>query len=307
MIAQKKDCEILPLLRSFYFIAVTGSVSGAAKQLDLNQPAVSHQLRNLENSLGRRLFRRTRQGMELTAEGHTLFQRAIRIFDIAREIRSLLGKDEEAASVSLSLGAINAFAVNLLPQALQRFLASHPQTKFTITSSSASELVTAIAQAKIDFAFLRARPMPEGLLFKELFKSRLMLLGHESNPLCETGTPSLAEIARMPFIRFAPESDLARLIDERFQQDGLALKHIQDHSHLDAILRYVKMGLGVSIVDSFFIPEDQGFITIPLGDYFPQQVFGLAVRTEKHLSGLAGHFMRFILAIDWETQKNLAF
>lgn len=146
----------LELYKLFYYVAVEGSVTGAAERLSVSQPAVSQGLKQLEEVLGARLFDRGAGGVRLTREGELLFGYVKRGYE---EIR--LGERKLAQMLNLDLGEIRIGASDmtlrfyLLPY-LEKFHEQYPGIKVIVSNGPTPETFAALREGKIDFGVVSA-------------------------------------------------------------------------------------------------------------------------------------------------------
>ena len=115
-------------LKAFYFAANCGSISRAAEELFISQPAVSMQIKGLEDQYGIRLFiRREKKRLELTEPGKKLYQVAEKIFPMVREAEELLLQESELVTHVLKIGSTKTLVRYFLEQYISRFLRGLPE------------------------------------------------------------------------------------------------------------------------------------------------------------------------------------
>ncbi len=127
-------------LEQFYEVAKAGSVSIGARKLRISQPAISKSLKLLEESLGAKLFERTKQGMHLTPSGQIAFDHAIRIFSEAKNLSDQIHTGKTSLSGTWSLGASDNLAIHLLPKLIARMKAEHPELKIQLFSGTSAAI-----------------------------------------------------------------------------------------------------------------------------------------------------------------------
>jgi DNA-binding transcriptional LysR family regulator len=127
-------------LEQFYEVAKAGSVSTGARKLRLSQPALSKAIRLLEDSLGAKLFERTKRGVSLTPSGRTAFEHAGRIFSETAELRERINTEKDVLSGEWSLGASDNLAIHVLPPILAGLKADHPALRIQIFSGTSHDI-----------------------------------------------------------------------------------------------------------------------------------------------------------------------
>jgi DNA-binding transcriptional LysR family regulator len=158
----------LAQLEAFASIARSGSVHGAARQLNLSQPSVSLRLRDLERALGVKLFERSGRGLQLSLDGIGRLEHANRILD---EVDHMKGQSEDGeVSGRVRLGVSESFAVTGLPALLKLIAADHPQLLIDLVIGSSPDLVHAVIEHNLDLAMVinpvedqRLRRLPLGV------------------------------------------------------------------------------------------------------------------------------------------------
>ena len=137
-------------LHSFLLVVESGSMSEAARRLDLTPAAVAQQVRALERELGAPLLARAGRTVQPTEAGHQLVQRGRNLLREVSDIKALLGSD--AAGGELLVGTINTAIHSLLPDILAHFVKTHPGVKVFLQSGTTATLHKALLQGELDAA-----------------------------------------------------------------------------------------------------------------------------------------------------------
>ncbi|NIR17080.1 MAG: LysR family transcriptional regulator, partial [Desulfobacterales bacterium] len=127
-------------LRAFYFAAREKSVTKAAEILHVTQPAVTMQIKALDQALGLKLFRKYGKQLELTEAGKVLFQYAEKIFGMVEQMEYELKGYMALSHGSLTIGTTRSFARHLMPGLLSRFQESYPGVKVILKEGSSQEI-----------------------------------------------------------------------------------------------------------------------------------------------------------------------
>jgi LysR family transcriptional regulator, salicylic acid-responsive activator of bsdBCD len=139
-------------LEYFIKIADTGSVSEAARRLNMSQPPLSYQLRRLEEELNVRLLTRTSRGVELTEAGRLLYRRASSLIEYARSTRDEVS--ESGKKRILRMGITSTTVPTILP-AITRYARSHPDVNFEVHDGASMTLLTLLLDGIIDVSVAR--------------------------------------------------------------------------------------------------------------------------------------------------------
>jgi DNA-binding transcriptional LysR family regulator len=148
-----RDLE-LPLLKTFVAIVDTGSLTAAARRVGRSQPAITHQIKRLEEALGRPVFGPNKRC--LTRDGEVLLAYARRMINLNEEMRSRFSAPDLAGHVTL--GTPDLYAKYLLPQILGRFARAHPGVELELRCMRSVHLYEALSRGEIDLAILTMQP-----------------------------------------------------------------------------------------------------------------------------------------------------
>ncbi|SCX73643.1 LysR family transcriptional regulator [Variovorax sp. EL159] len=249
-------------LHSFLLVVESGSMSEAARRLDLTPAAVAQQIRTLERELNAPLLARAGRTVQPTEAGHQLVQRARNLLREVGDIKALLGSD--AAGGELLIGTINTAIHSLLPDILARFVKTHPGAKVFLQSGTTATLYKAVQQGELDAAvclyppYVLAKTFDWSLLREEplvlLAPSRLAR--RDPHELLRTS----------PLIRYDRNLGGGKQADRYLRAAGIVPQERFELSSLLAIAMMVDRGLGVSLVPDIASPllEGQRVTKIPL-------------------------------------------
>lgn len=171
-------------LRYFLVVAEEGHFTRAAERLGMQQPPLSQQIRALEDELGFALFRRHPKGAALTVGGEAFLAEARAILKQVDTAVERAGRVSRGVEGSLSVGfTSSAAAHHLIPALMRAFRARWPDVALSFRERNAAELTEAVAQGKLDIAFLR-RPVsrPDGVRFDTLLEEEMLLVLPAGHP-----------------------------------------------------------------------------------------------------------------------------
>ncbi|AKZ60442.1 putative LysR-family transcriptional regulator [Streptomyces ambofaciens ATCC 23877] len=207
------------LLRYFAAVVEEGSLTGAAKRLFVSQPALTKQIRRLEDDLGVRLFVRSRSGMAVTEAGHELASRVPALLDGWEEAVQATGR---AARV-LRLGFLDAGAVGTVHEGIAEFRRAQPEWRVELRQFDWSDPSAGLARGEVDAAVVRL-PFPgqEGFAVRELFAEERGVLLQARHPLANSETVEFRELWDEPFVAAGAETGAWR-------EHWLAAKERDEH------------------------------------------------------------------------------
>lgn len=238
-------------LRYFVAVAEEENVSRAALKLHVSQPALSRQIRDLEDDLGFLLLERSAKSVRLTAAGRAFL----------KESRAVLQRVEEAVKTAraiatggteLHVGYAMSPTVRILPQTLRAFQAEMPGTRVKLHDLTTEEMLAGLRNGKLQIAFmvLSHDSMMRGLRFEELAHLPIRLAVAPKHPLARRKTVKLAQLASHPLIAFsrAEYPDYHELLADWFSAVKVKPRIAEEHDSVSSLIAAVEAGDGVALV-----------------------------------------------------------
>lgn len=235
-------------LVTFRMVISRGSFSGAAEALGISQPAVSLQIRQLEQVFQVRLIERTSRGIKPTPAGMTLSEHSMKIdAAVGAAVESVsLHSDEITGTVVVGTGA--TACIHLLPPLLQQLRLRHPLLKVDVRTGNTSDIVRGVEENRIDIGLVTLPAAGKCLSVSPLGTDEFVVI-MEKDLSRRTAKPlSPDDLLPLPLIIFEPGSGTRSLIDEWFRDAGYAARPVMELGSIEAIKRMVRAGLGYSIV-----------------------------------------------------------
>lgn len=236
---------LIRTLRSFLALHRYGTIVAAAEKVHLSQPAVSVQLKNMEDELGIALFVRTKRSLEFTSEGLQLVPLAEKMVSLYEEMKALKGGCPIGGV--LSLGVINSALSGVLPRLLRQMTQENPSLEIKIIAGISGDLVAQVDRGTLDMAIVTQPPkqFPTNLKVHHLYSEPFALITPIETPYSDIVR---ALSSSTPYIAFDRSTWAGQLIDEFLMRRGVTTKPSMELNSLDAIAALVKQGLGTSIV-----------------------------------------------------------
>lgn len=242
-------------LVTFRMVISRGSFSGAAEALGISQPAVSLQIRQLEQVFQVRLIERTSRGIKPTPAGMTLSEHSMKIdAAVGAAVESVsLHSDEITGTVVVGTGA--TACIHLLPPLLQQLRLSHPLLKVDVRTGNTSDIVRGVEENRIDIGLVTLPAAGKCLSVSPLGTDEFVVI-MEKDLSRRTAKPlSPDDLLPLPLIIFEPGSGTRSLIDEWFRHAGYAARPVMELGSIEAIKRMVRAGLGYSIVPRMAVED----------------------------------------------------
>jgi DNA-binding transcriptional LysR family regulator len=229
-------------LRIFKTVADEGGIIRAARKLHRVQSSVSTRVRQLESSLGTELFHREGQRLTLSSSGDLLLGYADKLLRLAEEARSAVSGSPPAGV--LKLGALESTAASRLPQILATYHRAHPNVSIELTTGTNDALTAAVAERKLDAAFVAEKPSNRDLSSMALFAERLVIISSRGHrPI---GRPQ--DIEGESVIAFPDGCAYRRVLQRWLGASRLSTVRLLELSSYHAILACVASGAGVALV-----------------------------------------------------------
>jgi LysR family transcriptional regulator, cyn operon transcriptional activator len=240
-------------LRYFVEIAKEQNLSRAAIKLHVSQPALSIQIKQLEESLGVPIFDRTGKGVRLTEAGSLLLHHAQRILLQVEEAERCLSELNDLQRGHLSIGVIQSVNACIMPEAISRFRLRYPGIFLQISELPGPEIERQVESAKLalGISFL---PQRAGSFDTErLFADELVLLVNKSHRLRNKKFISIEMLRGEPLISFPKDYATRTLLDKMFEQKGERPNVILETNTIQAILMAAKKTGTATIIPSLVL------------------------------------------------------
>jgi DNA-binding transcriptional LysR family regulator len=235
-------------LRALAAAVETGSFGRAAARLNLSQPALTVQIRGLEEALGVTLFDRSARGVRPTAAGQGLAQSFARV--LAELDHVVAGAREQAArrSGSVHLAVLPSVAATLLPDALARLRRDHPGIRVLVHDAVARRVGERVKDGAAELGIGTLSGPDASLHATPLFEDDLVAVLPPGHPLARRAVLTPALLATVPLVLTDPDSSLRALAERAFAQAGLVLRPAYEATYMSTAVAMVRAGLGIGVL-----------------------------------------------------------
>lgn len=238
-------------LHVFFSVARLLSFTKAAESLHMTQPAVTFQVRQLEEHFNTRLFDRTHNRISLTEAGQKVYEYAERIFQLYNELENSVRELTGEISGILILGASTTIAEYMLPSLLGDFKAKYPDVNIRLKVSNTDGIVSMVEHNVIDLGVVEAPVANKNLAVETCRMDSLVAIVPLNHPLAGHEKIKLSEIVEYPYICREEGSGTREVILEYLREAGLdpsQLNIIMELGSLEALKGAVEASIGISIV-----------------------------------------------------------
>jgi DNA-binding transcriptional LysR family regulator len=237
-------------LRYLVALAEEGNFTRAAASEHIAQPAMSQQIRRLEDELGLALVERTTRRVALTEAGSLLVVRCRRILAELEAANAELQSLRGMHTGHVTIGAMHTMGPVDLSLALALFREQHPNVRFTVREQSSEEMAEMLRVDELDLAFLSVTERVEsrGLGLHQLVSEELVVLLPREHRLGARSDLRMAELAGEPFISFRTGARLRELLVAAGREAGFEPQVTFESNESQRVRRLVARGLGVAIL-----------------------------------------------------------
>ncbi|MEW5725842.1 MAG: LysR family transcriptional regulator [Thermodesulfobacteriota bacterium] len=271
-------------LQIFFHAADTLNFSQAAARLNVTQPAVSAQIRVLEENVGVKLFARLGKKLVLTEAGEVLLGYTRRIFRLRDEAETVMNDLRLVRRGTLKVGTTHTYAGHIMPPLLKKFQAAFPQVSVVLHEGSSLEVVKKLKTLAVEVAVV-AYPGPVKRITYEFFKKEdLILITHPGHELAEAKNVPILRLAEEPFVMREKGSGTRRVVSDLFRRHRLTPRIVFETSNAEVIKEQVADGVGLSFLTRSAVQGD-----IDMGRLAPVFHQGHPLRLDINTAVLEGH------------------
>jgi LysR family transcriptional regulator, cyn operon transcriptional activator len=279
-------------LRSFLAIAQSGHLTRAANTLNLSQPALSQQIRQLEVELGTALFDRIGRGIRLTAAGEVFRSHARRILDEVDLAQKSIGELDGLGRGTLTVGAVQTVNTYLIPGVVSTFNTRHPGVSVRVEELAADGVERGVLEGRLGLGFTFVPARLDGLAAEKLFEEELVLVASRKHRLAGRRRIDVASLAGEPLILLPETFCTRRLIEHTFASAKVRPRVAVEMNSIDGILRTVATAAGATIVPELAATtaRRRDLAVIRLMRPTPRRTVGIIRLAAAHRSAAATRF-----------------
>ncbi|MBA6116644.1 LysR family transcriptional regulator [Pseudomonas putida] len=245
-------------LITFATVAEHGNISHAALALHLSQPAVSGQLKLLQEAFGEPLYQRAGRGVRLTAAGEQLLAHAERLRETFRQAQALREAMRGLERGTLRIGASTTPASYLLPYLIADFHARYPEVLVTTSHGNTAEIVEALGS--LDIALIEGPPgqeLPLGTQITPWREDEIVAIVPAGHPLADDQQP-LEALGRYPLVLREGGSGVRQIVERAFARNGVAMRVALEIAGVEGVKEAVRAGMGIGFVSAMSIRHEDG-------------------------------------------------
>jgi LysR family transcriptional regulator, low CO2-responsive transcriptional regulator len=243
-------------LRCFHTVVEEGGFQRATTRLRVTQPALSYQIKHLEQELKTRLFDRRPGGVSLTEAGRVLMRHAQVVFESVRNAESAVQELGNGVVGEVRVGVVNTVGRYFLPQVLGAMRTRYPEAVTSLLCRRDSQgILDALLHNRLDLAIV-ADPRPDRrLLCERLFEEPFWLVCGRKHPLFGRTRVSASELAGLQFVGVATELPTGALIERYLGRAGVSVRSMVISDDLEIAKKMVELGLGVALLPHMILRD----------------------------------------------------
>jgi len=286
-------------LQVFYTVAKQLSFTKAADILYMTQPAVTFQVKQLEEHFNTRLFERSHGKISMTAAGELVLGYAERILAMTGEMEARVGELTGQVSGPLMIGASTTIAEYQLPRVLGEFKDRFPQVQARLTVANSETIVAKIADHSLDVGLIEAPSHKDSLTTVACCEDELVMICSPNHPLSARASVDAHDIAEEPYVSREHGSGTREVVDDFFKDNGVNPDDLHIEMELgsrEAIKGAVEAGLGVAIMSASAVVKEirlGTLIAVPLAPRLTRKL-SMVYAPEKFRSKLLDAFIGFV-------------
>lgn len=260
-------------LNTFCTVIRHGSMSRAAVDLHLSQPAISQRLRSLEQEYGMPLLRRTNRGVEVTPAGEVLSRYAQRMISLHKSLVGEMDSLRTAEPKQVVIAATSSAGGYALPCTIFLFQQKNPSARIQLLIGNRASTLQRLNDGTVDMAVVEGSALaagaeePEGWHATDVTEEDLVLITPTTGPWSQVSEYTLEQLRKTPLILREPGSANRQIFDAAIRQAGLTLNDFSvsmEISNVDAVKTSVSAGLGVALISNWCVRAEARIGTLKM-------------------------------------------
>lgn len=246
----------LEYYRIFYYIGKCGSITAAAQELSITQPAVSQGLKQLEEAVGTVLFLRTPKGVRFTAEGQALYSYVSKGYESIRQGEKLLKQMLDMETGEIHIGASDMTLKYYLLPYLERYHADYPDIKITVSNAPTPETLEYLREGRIDFGVVSS-PVKEdeGLKIWRVRRIEDIFIAGSRFSALKGKVLSYTELLKLPVLLLEKDTSTRAYIDAFLREQNVVCRPEFELATSDMLVQFARKNMGVAGVVKDFADE----------------------------------------------------
>ena len=280
-------------LETFIEVARLSSFSRAAEKRFRTQPAISSQIRSLEEDVGARLLDRSGGKVSLTASGKLFLKFAEETLDARKAAMTAIAETERVPKGEIVVGANEGTCLHILPEVFAHFKKQYPDVSVSIRRADYAKVLESVIDNSVDFGVVSLPVTDNRLTAVLIHRDDLVLIVPPRHPLAKLKSAKAEDIAQYPLVM--PKVGHTRdALDQLFHEHKLKPRYAMELDSSELLKRFVAADVGVGFISRSNVEEDvkaNVLAALPLADTQIRRDLALVFRKDKALSRAALAFI----------------
>lgn len=286
-------------LETFLEVARLSSFSRAAEKRFRTQPAISSQIRALEEEVGAKLLDRSGGKVSLTASGKVFQKYAEDALESRKAMIAAVAETERVPRGEIIVGANEGTCLHILPEVFAEFKRQYPDVAVNIKRSDYSKILESVIDNSVDFGVVSLPVADNRLTVVLIHRDELIIIAPPQHPLARMKTATVAEVAKFPLV--VPKAGHTRdALEDLFHEHKLKPRYAMELDSSELLKRFVAADVGVGFIARSNVIEDiraSALAAIPISDAQIRRDLALVFRKDKALSRAALAFIDIAVKI----------
>lgn len=271
-------------LEVFLLVLDTGSFSAAADQLNVSQPAVSAQVRELERKLGLRLVERVGRTIAPTAAGVALSSHARALLEAGRLAAEAVADHVEGVHGTVRIGTGATACLHLLPPILQTLRQAYPRLHVMVKTGNTDDIVRRVELNALDLGLVALPFSSRALVVSGVLRDSFVAVTGASEPRLPKAVRA-SDLKDVPLVMFEPGTNTRELVDAWLLAGGIRVRPAMELGSIEAIKEMALAGLGASVLPAMALrkADDESLQIRPLKPALSREL-GIVMRQDKPLT-----------------------
>ena len=255
----------LAAFEAFVKVMETGSISLAADQLFITQPAVTKRIHSLEEYFGVKLFESAGRGVQPTHASHSLLPKVKSWLNELGDIHNTLTHEQGQVQGKLKIGTSHHIGLHHLPSHLRGYVQQFPEVTLDVHFVDSEQAHEQVLAGDLELAFLTLPPqLDERLKYVTIWNDPLVFAASPFHPLAQKQNLSLEDLIQYPSLLPASQTYTSQITLAEFEKQGVKPKITMSNNPLESIRMLVSIGLGWSVLPKTLLNQDLKQLDIPL-------------------------------------------
>src|SRR5437773_3319686 len=246
---------LLNQIELFVTVAKNNNLGKTAREMHVSASSVCQRLKSLENDLGAKLYKKNKEGIELTGAGETLLTTASEVLNQLDTLKKTLNTDSQHAIQSLTIGGTYTPSAKYLPSAIAAFQKTHPDIKAIFLTSDRANIQKLVRESEVDIAIIQSPSESADFNLEHFAVDNLTFFAHPMHPLAKKQKLDLEDLAETPLILRDGRGASQKML-KQLECRGLTLNVTLRCVSPDAVKAAVRRKMGVGILFYNQIEED---------------------------------------------------